>query len=91
MRDTFVKTFLELANNGYDVHLLTADLGFGVLNPIMEKYPERFTNVGVAEANMIGIAAGMALKGKKVYCYSMVPFLIYRTLDQIPKRRYEQF
>lgn len=83
MRTTTVKTLLELIAKGHDIHLLTADLGFGLFNPFMENYPDRFTNMGVAEANMIGIAAGMAMRGKRVYCYSMVPFLIFRTLDQI--------
>lgn len=83
MRTTTIKTLLELIAEGHDIHLLTADLGFGLLNPFMEDYPDRFTNMGVAEANMIGVAAGMAMRGKRVYCYSMVPFLIFRTLDQI--------
>ncbi len=83
MRTTTIKTLLELIAEGHDIHLLTADLGFGLLNPFMENYPDRFTNMGVAEANMIGVAAGMAMRGKRVYCYSMVPFLIFRTLDQI--------
>ena len=83
MRTTTIKTLLELIDEGHDIHLLTADLGFGLLNPFMEDYPDRFTNMGVAEANMIGVAAGMAMRGKRVYCYSMVPFLIFRALDQI--------
>jgi transketolase len=83
MRDAFVNTFLQLAESGHNIHLLTADLGFKVFDPIHEKYPDRFTNVGVAEANMIGIAAGMAMRGMKVFCYSIAPFVIFRTLDQI--------
>jgi transketolase len=83
MRVTFVDTLIELVQQGYDVHLLTADLGFGLVEPFVEQYPERFTNVGVAEANMIGIAAGMVLNGKRVYCYSISPFVIFRTLDQV--------
>lgn len=63
--------------------MLTGDLGFKALDPIREKYSERFTNVGVAESNMVGIAAGMALRGKRVFCYSIAPFVIVRPLDQI--------
>lgn len=66
MRDTFVRTLIEIAKADKDVHLLTGDLGFGVLKPYWEQLPEQFTNVGIAEQNMTGIAAGMALSGKKV-------------------------
>jgi transketolase len=83
MRTAFVNTFIELVESGYDVHLLTADLGFRIFDPIRDKYPDRFTNVGVAEANMIGVAAGMAMRGVRVFCYSIAPFMIFRALDQI--------
>lgn len=45
--------------------------------------PQRFINIGVAESNMIGIAAGLAMSGKNVYCYSITPFLISKTIEQI--------
>ena len=83
MRTTFVNSFIQLIESGQNVHLLTADLGFKVFDPIRDRYPDRFTNVGVAEANMIGIAAGMAIRGITVFCYSIAPFVIFRTLDQI--------
>jgi len=83
MRTTFVNSFLRFLEGGHDVHLLTADLGFKIFDPIRERYPRRFTNVGVAEGNMIGLAAGMAMRGVTVFCYSMVPFLLFRSLDQI--------
>lgn len=83
MRTAFVNSFLQLAECGHNIHLLTADLGFKAFDPIRDKYPDRFTNVGVAEANMVGIAAGMAMHGIRVFCYSIAPFLIFRTLDQI--------
>jgi transketolase len=83
MRTAFVNTFIELVELGYDVHLLTADLGFRIFDPIRDKYPNRFTNVGVAEANMIGVAAGMAIRGVRVFCYSIAPFIIFRALEQI--------
>ncbi|NLO91547.1 MAG: hypothetical protein GX410_06100 [Elusimicrobia bacterium] len=83
MRSTFFKTFFELADKGANIHLLTADLGFGVLTPYLDKGSQHVTNVGVAEQNMIGLGAGMAMRGVRPYCYSMVPFLLMRTLDQI--------
>jgi len=83
MRTTFIKVLEELAKKDRDVFLLTADLGFKLFDGFRAKFPENFFNMGVAEPNMIGVAAGLALAGKKVYCYSMIPFLIMRTLDQI--------
>jgi len=83
MRTAFVNSFLQLAECGHNVHLITADLGFKLFDPIRVKYPDKFTNVGVAEANMVGIAAGMAMQGFRVFCYSIAPFIIFRALDQI--------
>jgi transketolase len=83
MRSAFFKTYFDFVERGDNVHLLTADLGFGVLTPYLEKGSRHVTNVGVAEQNMVGLAAGMALRGMRVYCYSMVPFLLFRTLDQV--------
>jgi transketolase len=83
VRSTAVKTLTEAASAGVDLHFFTADLGFKVLDPFREAHPERFTNVGVAEANMISVAAGMALAGKRAVCYSMVPFLFMRAFEQV--------
>ncbi|MBU1858312.1 MAG: 1-deoxy-D-xylulose-5-phosphate synthase [Verrucomicrobia bacterium] len=83
MRSTFFQNFFRLVDEGHPLHLLTADLGFGVLTPYLDKYADHITNVGVAEANMIGLAAGMAMRNIRPFCYSMVPFLVFRTLDQI--------
>lgn len=83
MRLTFIDTLIKITDRGHDIHLLTADLGFGLLEKFAERYPDRYTNVGICEANMIGVAAGMAMRGKRVFCYSIAPFIIFRTLDQI--------
>jgi transketolase len=72
-----------MAGRDRDIFLLTSDLGFKLFDGFRGAYPDRFLNVGVAEANMIGVAAGMALEGKNVYCYSMVPFLTMRAIEQI--------
>lgn len=81
MRNAFVKTMLELGKRK-DVVLLIADTGQHLLSDFATHYPERFINVGVAEQNMIGIAAGLALSGKIVFCYSIAAFYT-RCLDQI--------
>jgi len=83
MRNTFIKTLEMLAKADDNIYLLTADLGFKLFDGFRGVHPKRFINVGVAESNMIGLAAGLALSGKNVYCYSMVPFLTFRTLEQI--------
>jgi transketolase len=83
VRSTAVKALADAASRGVDVHFFTADLGFKVLDPFRDAHPDRFTNVGVAEANMVSMAAGMALSGKRPVCYSMVPFLFMRAFEQI--------
>ena len=62
--------------------LLTADLGFMVLEPFAERHPDRFFNVGVAEANMISLAAGMAREGFIPFCYSIATFASMRGYEQ---------
>jgi transketolase len=83
MRDAFIKTLEEEAEKDDSIVILTADMGFSVLEGFERKYPERFFNVGIAEQNMIGIAAGLALTDKKVFVYSMIPFITFRCLEQI--------
>lgn len=83
MRDTFVKTLVELAKENKNIELITGDLGFGVLKPYYETVPDQFTNAGIAEQNMTTVAAGMALEGKIVFTYSIGNFPTLRCLEQI--------
>lgn len=83
MRDTFVKTLVELAKTDTTLELLTGDLGFGVLKPFWEQCPNQFTNAGIAEQNMTTMAAGMALVGKNVFTYSIGNFPTLRCIEQI--------
>lgn len=83
MRDTFVKTLIEEAKNDKNIELITGDLGFGVLKPYFEQLPNQFTNAGIAEQNMTGVAAGMALCGKTVFTYSIGNFPTLRCIEQI--------
>ena len=66
MRDTFVRTLIDIAKKDKNVHLITGDLGFGVLKPFWEQLPDRFTNAGIAAQNITSFAAGLALQGKTV-------------------------
>jgi transketolase len=83
MRDAFITELIDLAENDPSVMLITGDLGFGVLNEYMERFPQQFLNAGVAEQNMTGIAAGLALEGHKVYTYSIGNFTTLRCLEQL--------
>ena len=83
MRDAFVERLIELAREDESIELLTGDLGFGVLRPFKNEFPDRFHNVGIAEQLLIEMATGMAMAGKKVICYSIGNFPVLRCLEQI--------
>lgn len=83
MRDAFIRTLVELAAADHRINLLVGDLGFGVVEPFIERFPTRYLNAGIAEQNMTGIAAGMALCGKVVFTYSIANFPTLRCLEQI--------
>ncbi|PKN47293.1 MAG: transketolase [Deltaproteobacteria bacterium HGW-Deltaproteobacteria-17] len=83
MRDAFIAELLEMAERDPSIMLITGDLGFGVLNAYIERFPRQFLNAGVAEQNMTGLAAGLALEGHKVYTYSIGNFTTLRCLEQL--------
>ena len=83
MRDSFVESLHELAEADERVMLVTADLGFGIFNKFIERFPDRFLNVGVAEQSMIGTSTGLALEGWKIFAYSIGNFATLRCLEQI--------
>lgn len=83
MRSSFIETLTELAADDESIEVLTGDLGFGIWNDFAARFPDRFTNAGIAEQNMVSMAAGMALMGKKVFVYSIGNFPTLRCLEQI--------
>jgi transketolase len=83
MRDTFVRALLGHARQDRRVILVTGDLGFGVLDVFSSELPQQYINAGVAEQNMTGLAAGLALEGKNVFTYSIANFPTLRCLEQI--------
>jgi transketolase len=83
MRDAFITELTTIAHEDKNVILLTADLGFGVLDKFRKELPKQFINVGIAEQNMIGLATGLAFEGYIVYCYSIANFPTLRCLEQI--------
>jgi transketolase len=83
MRKKFVQLLLEEMKVNGNIILLTADLGYGLLDPIRDAYPGRFYNVGSAEQLLVGMAAGLAMEKKIPVCYSITPFLLYRPFEFI--------
>ena len=83
MRGAFFRALLALAERDHRINLIVGDLGFGVVEEFARRFPERFLNAGIAEQNMTGIAAGMALSGKIVFTYSIANFPILRCLEQV--------
>ena len=83
MRTTFINQLVEEARQNERIFLLVGDLGFHVVEPFAEAFPERFLNVGICEQNMAGIAGGLAVNGWIVYCYSIGNFPTLRCIEQI--------
>jgi len=83
MRKHFSKYIEQLAEKKNDLVFITGDLGYAALENVRQKLGDRFINAGVAEQNMISMAAGMASQGFQVICYSIAPFVVYRCLEQI--------
>lgn len=83
MRIAFINTLFDLAKKDKRVVLITGDLGYSVFEEYIKKLPGQFLNAGVAEQNMTGLAAGMAIEGKVPFIYSIVPFVTMRNFEQI--------
>lgn len=83
MRKALIGTLVELAERDPRVLFLTADLGYTVVEPFAERFPDRFLNVGVAEQNMIGLATGLAEGGFIPYVYSIATFSALRPYEFI--------
>ena len=83
MRTTFINQLVEEARTNERIFLLVGDLGYNVVEPFANAYPERFINVGICEQNMAGIAGGLAMNGWIVYCYSIGNFPTLRCIEQI--------
>jgi transketolase len=81
MRKECAQLLLDEMSVNDRIRVVTADLGFGILDHIRNAYPDRFYNVGAAEQLMIGVAIGMAEEGLVPVCYSMSSFLLYRPFE----------
>lgn len=83
MRTSFINQLIEEARQNDRIYLLVGDLGYHVVEPFAQEFPSRYMNVGIAEQNMAGIAAGLAMSGYNVYFYSIGNFPTLRCLEQI--------
>lgn len=83
MRTNFINQLLEEARHNEKIFLLVGDLGYHVIEPFANEFPDRFLNVGIAEQNMAGVAAGLSMTGYNVYIYSIGNFPTLRCLEQI--------
>jgi transketolase len=83
MRDRFMKSLVQEAETNENLMLIVGDLGYGVIDEFEKRFPTQFINAGVAEQNMIGMAAGLAKIGYKVFVYSIANFPTFRCLEQI--------
>ena len=83
MRTAFIETLVEIAERDPRVMLLTADLGYSVLERFAQQFPDRYLNVGVAEQNMVGVATGLAEAGRIPFVYSIATFATLRPFEFI--------
>lgn len=83
MRNAFFDTLFGIARKNKEVILLTADIGAICHDKFKKFLPKQYINVGIAEQNMVGLSAGLALTGKIIYIYSIIPFLAMRCFEQI--------
>lgn len=84
MRNTFAKTFLEAAQKDARLCVVVADISpAGAMDQFRKQFPERFINTGVAEQIMIGLCAGMSMRGLKPFAYTIATFSLYRPFEFI--------
>ena len=83
MRNTFIQELVKQARSNSNIALIVGDLGYSVVEPFANEFPDRFVNAGVAEQNMTGLAAGMASEGYHVFTYSIANFPTFRCAEQI--------
>lgn len=83
MRNAFIDELIMASEKNDKIALVVGDIGFGVVEPFANIFPNRFFNAGVAEQNMMGLAAGLASEGLHVFVYSIANFPLFRCAEQI--------
>lgn len=82
-RKAFLEQLVELMEKDPKVILIYGDVGFSFMEPVIKKYPNQTLNAGIAEQNMMGMAAGLANVGWKPYVYTMINFILCRPYEQV--------
>ena len=83
MRDVFIEALTSAMRDDPMIFFLSADFGSPKLDELVASYPDRFINVGIAEQNLVNVAAGLALEGHKVFAYAIAPFITMRCYEQV--------
>ena len=83
MRNAYCREVHNLMKDDERIYVLTADIGYKNFDKIIEDFPDRFINMGIAEANMIGVSAGLSLTGKIPFVFTIAPFVTMRCFEQI--------
>lgn len=83
MRTAFIQSLIDHARINPRLFLVVGDLGYSVVEQFAAEFPDRFLNAGVAEQNMMGMAAGLAFEGYHVFTYSIANFPTLRCLEQV--------
>lgn len=83
MRDAVIDTIFEAAKSDRNILFISADLGAAALDDFRRELPGQFIHAGISEQNMVDLASGLALSGKKVFLYAMAPFITARCYEQV--------
>jgi len=84
MREAFAEAVYEAASRDPSIYIVVADMSpAGAIKKFAEEWPQRFVNVGVAEQNMIGVSAGLAMRGLRPFAYTIATFSLYRPFEMI--------
>ena len=82
MRNKFISSLVKFAREDDRIILIVGDLGYGVIEPFVDEFPDRFFNAGVAEQNMVGLAAGLASEGMRPL-FIQLQIFTFRCAEQI--------
>ena len=84
MRDAFARTLYKIAKKNPKIFIVVADISPAASMALFQKeFPDRFINIGVAEQSMIGVCAGLAMRGCTAFAYTIATFAVYRPFEQI--------
>jgi transketolase len=82
-RDSFIGEVCRALETDQNIYFLSADFGAAALDDLRARFKDNFIHCGISEQGMLDVAVGLALEGKKVFCYAMAPFLSMRALEQV--------